>query len=495
MKLSQYYKSLLLFIGSLGVLPTCAYTQNGGDLRWDYSASHVQRNTNGSELDVAFTIKPVVKPKAQEVVYICPSYVSADGKKSIELERVCISGKKRYKVIRRRKALHNQKEDQLGSGEVYSIKKLKKVPLTVRKSFPFERWMGNGHIIVEEKSYGCAECRVSENSGIAIQVKIPVFGEEYYAYDFIKPDKVLVKCYEEAFDCKITFPVARHDLQKTFENNGKELARLEKFISESLTIKGAELKEVHIKGYASPEGEFYYNKSLAEKRTQILSDYIALKYPELKKALVYQATGIGEDWVGLENAVKSSSLFNKAEILSAIDRYQSDTGREAAIRNIDNGITYDKLLKDFYPHLRRTTFSLRFDVRPYTMEEIPEIFIIKPECLSQYEMYQLANLRDSQKENPIPVYQKAYQQFPSDTVAKLNYANALLKYEKDADGALRVLETVTNDARCLFPIAIAYGMKGDWEKAEEFLKEAADSSNVRAKEFYNMIISKETTNK
>lgn len=106
------------------------------------------------------------------------------------------------------------------------------------------------------------------------------------------------------------------------------------------------------------------------------------------------------------------------------------------------------------------------------MEELPGIFETKPECLSQYEMYQLARLYVSRGENPLPVYKKAHEQFPDDTVAILNYANALLKYGKDPDGALRVLETVKNDSRALFPMAVACNMKGDWKQAEELLKKA-----------------------
>ena len=72
----------------------------------------------------------------------------------------------------------------------------------------------------------------------------------------------------------------------------------------------------------------------------------------------------------------------------------------------------------------------------------------------------------------LPVYERAYGQFPDDAVAILNYANDLLKYEQDADGALRVLEPVTNDSRAFFPMAVAYNMKGDWRKAEELIKKA-----------------------
>ena len=77
------------------------------------------------------------------------------------------------------------------------------------------------------------------------------------------------RCWSSAtrilFDCKVTFPVAQHDLRKTFADNRQELAGLGQFVSENLLIKGAELKDVYIKGYASPEGDFNYNKSLCAK--------------------------------------------------------------------------------------------------------------------------------------------------------------------------------------------------------------------------------------
>lgn len=208
---------------------------------------------------------------------------------------------------------------------------------------------------MEEVSYGCAECGVSLNEGMALEAGIPFFGAKDYVYDFIEPEKVLVKCYKDSFDCKVTFPVAQYGLRETFADNSQELAKLGQFVSESLKIKGAELKSVYIKGYASPEGDFDYNRSLAQRRTKTLSDYIANRYPALKKAVVYSAEGIGEDWEGLKAAVSGSNLANKDEILFIIEHNQNDMERESAIRELDNGRTYHILLKEFYPKLRRTT--------------------------------------------------------------------------------------------------------------------------------------------
>lgn len=90
--------------------------------------------------------------------------------------------------------------------------------------------------------------------------------------------------------------------------------------------------------------------------------------------------------------VSGSTLVNRDEILFIIGHNERDTEREEAIRALDDGRSYRLLLEEFYPGLRRTTFGLSFDVRPYTVEELPEIFETKPECLSQHEMYQLAGL-------------------------------------------------------------------------------------------------------
>ena len=487
MKPLQYYKKQIFIMGCLGMFPMLVFAQetlsSANGLHGDYSGSRVERSADGDKLDIEFSIGLVEKLKSQQMMYISPRFVSVDGKKSVELEPVCISGRRRYKVVKRRKTLHNVKSDQLGYGEVHSVKELKETPLTFKSSFPFESWMADGHLVVDEKLYGCAECGMSKNDGIALQAGIPLFGAKDYAYDFIEPEKVLVKCYKDSFDCKVTFPVAQHDLRKTFADNRQELAGLGQFVSENLLIKGAELKDVYIKGYASPEGDFNYNKSLAQRRTQTLSNYISSQYPALKKAPVYRTEGVGEDWEGLKAAVSGSTLSNKDKILFIIEHNSNDTERESAIRELDNDKTYHILLEEFYPALRRTTFSLSFDVRPYTSEELPGVFETKPECLSLYEMYQLAGLYASRGENPLPVYKKAYEQFTGDIVAVLNYANALLKYGKDADGALQVLEVVREDSRVLFPMAIAYDMKGDWRKAEKLLEEAAARGCNRAKAF------------
>lgn len=121
---------------------------------------------------------PLAGLGSQEVAYLFPVYVSADGRDSVRLEPVCVAGKRRYKVIKRRKALGNLKPGNSGSGEVRSAKVLESSGLTVKRSVPFERWMADGRLVVREVSYGCAECGTNESEDIAFQAGIPpLWGE------------------------------------------------------------------------------------------------------------------------------------------------------------------------------------------------------------------------------------------------------------------------------------------------------------------------------
>lgn len=488
MRSIHYYMKLFVVWASLCLMVISGQAQekvdrNMSPLRWKYDVK-IKRSADGKTLQLSLHVDPMTRLEAQEVFAIYPSLVSADGNERIDLAPLGIAGRIRYKAIMRSKVLSENFRTSLFDDKLHSFLEVQKQGISLWESVPFERWMADGYVMVREELSGCVDCGIQMNQGSVGLIDLPVFQEKDYVYEFIEPEKVTIHYYKDSFDCNVTFPVASYELRRAFANNGQELSRLEDFILRSLDIKGVELKEVCIEGFASPEGKSDYNRLLAEERSLALSNYISEKYPGLKKARVYRTVGAGEDWEGLRKLVDVSSLSNKDELLAIIDRYPTDTEREFVIRSLDNGRTYDILLKEFYPRLRRTTFHLSFDVRIYTQEELSEIFATKPECLSSREMYRLAEARLTRGENPLPVFQKAYEQFPEDTVAILNYANALLKYEKKADSALRVLNSIKNDRRALFPMAVACHIKGDWKRAEKLLEEAYKRGDDRAKAFY-----------
>lgn len=173
MKPYHINKKQILIMGCLGMFPLFSSAQDilstSGTSRWDYSNSRVEREPGRDALDITFSVFPLAGLGSQEVAYLFPVYVSADGRDSVRLEPVCVAGKRRYKVIKRRKALGNLKPGNPGSGEVRSAKVLESSGLTVKRSVPFERWMADGRLVVREV------CRTAVPSAARTRARILPF--------------------------------------------------------------------------------------------------------------------------------------------------------------------------------------------------------------------------------------------------------------------------------------------------------------------------------
>ena len=65
--------------------------------------------------------------------------------------------------------------------------------------------MASGYISLREEMYGCAECGRGVSQTNMSVTGIDLFEPEDYEYNFYIPEKVETKCYEEEFDCKVTF--------------------------------------------------------------------------------------------------------------------------------------------------------------------------------------------------------------------------------------------------------------------------------------------------
>lgn len=478
------YKSIAFAV----VLAISVFAGQAQELQNQYQNIRMERSADGKMFSLHMSIKPSKMIRSQEIIYVFPALVSKDSVYRTELKPIAIAGNKRFRVLKRHKRLGNESSlTRLPQVEPVKVSDIHKTgDIIISQHIPFERWMAQSHLKVREEIFGCANCRKIELSSTVDKANIPLFSSQDYKYSYIEPAAVTVKRYEESFESKVNFVVARYDLQTNFENNAHELSRLDNFVIEALKMKGTTLDQVFVTGYASPEGDFNSNRILSERRANTLAVYVKSKHPGVKKAPAFRVNSEGEDWAGLRKAVVESDIDYASEVVAIIDKYKTDKEREADIKKLDNGRVYIQLLKDFYPALRRTTFRMGYAVRPYTVEEIPEIFDTKPGLLSQNEMYRLAKLNLSKGKDVLSIYEAAYKQFPSDVIAALNYANALLQYKQDAAKALNVLQPHKADVRALLPMAIAYHIQGDEIQAEKILKTAAEKGNKDAKRILKM---------
>ena len=426
----------------------------------------IERNQLRIELDAA----PYVTVRAQQLVRITPIYMSADRSDSIRFKDIYVAGNARYKILKRQYDLHN--EDALVR-EVYSrpegavyARGINDLPHMVYES-SFESWMASGHMELEMKTYSCGNCPKSSLLALGAPQSIAAFGPSDYKYEYIEPAATAFKEYAESFDANVQFVVAKHDLRKDFKNNAAELARLDEFVNKATKIEGAELHTVCIYGYASPEAPFDYNLALSNRRTNTLYNYVKSTHKALFNKVEVVAEGKGEDWSGLRKLVEASDMPERQTILDIIDKYDKDTQREADIKALDGGKVYRNLLDNYYPKLRRTTFTMSYRVRPFEVSELAHIYTTNSKLLSLHELYTLANQKSARGESPVAIYRTAYEQNANDVVAKLNYANALLQYDKNAGEAYKLLSTIQSDSRSTLPTAIALDMMGRKDEAEK----------------------------
>ena len=472
---------LLLFLCT----PILLGAQESTTPRWAYNHLKASRSADGTKLVLSLDIEPLRNSLgAQEVAILSPRIVSADGTQEVDLGTYYIAGALRMKALKRAVSLKQELPAGIPMSEVKTLRDVAKSPIHIERTVPFEYWMSNAKIRIAEKAFGCVDCEAYSITGTKDFVDINLFGPVDYKYYDYEPFKVEQKSYEEEMVSRVEFRVARSELLRDFANNASEIDRINDFISKALKLadSGATIGDVYIGGYASPEGEFNSNLTLSQARSEVLAKMIEEKYPKLRKTARFEIKGNGEDWQGLREALVASSYSYAKDVVAIIDRYSTDLEREKDIKAMEGGRVYNELLQNVYPPLRRTVFKMRYDVRPYTVDELPGIYKSKPELLSAWELYQLAQVHYIAKGlNPTSVYATAHRIYPKDRDMALNYVTSLLKYDQNANQALSILATLQEDGTVLFLKAIAENMKGDMPTADQLLHKAAKAGNADAK--------------
>ncbi len=455
----KHIRNLSIFItllfGSLFVLSAQAYPLEETSLislsRRDYKVGY-QRNLNALTIDVDLT--SYSKVKSQELLCIYPIYRSSDGKKECKLAPIYVVGDRRHKQIQRNKLLRN------AQGVVYEIVNRPVESIYARKGdiiaphyeIDFEPWMRNGELRLYMQRYGCASCPSALVSYQSEPIHLDAYNFGRYEYTFIRPADEQTKEYKKSFDSYVRFPYDSSELLFTSENSA-ELERLNRFIVASQQEEGVRLSSLAIVGYASPEGTANYNQRLSEYRAQSLYDYVQGRFPNLVATV--KVSGEGEDWSGLRQLVSESTLDNKSQVLRIIDDVPTDAKRDKSMRQLGN---YNHLLADYYPQLRRTTFTMSYEVGAFRTDELASVYAKNPLLLKQNELFFLAEQAMERGVSPVPYLRSAYEQYPKDPVAILNYANALLKYDHNAELAYQLLTPIRTDARAKLPLSVATEM-------------------------------------
>jgi hypothetical protein len=163
----------------------------------------------------------------------------------------------------------------------------------------------------------------------------------------------------EGVSCYFTYPQGSSAIFPELGDNAAELEKLDAFIVQALAHPTLSISRIRLTGYCSVEGSSVRNQMLSYERVEGFYHYLREHYPGLYRYPCDQAWA-GEDWVGLSERVRLSSLYEREEVLEIIRRVRSYDTREALLRELNGGQAWLFMEREIFPQLRRVELRIEY---------------------------------------------------------------------------------------------------------------------------------------
>ena len=413
--------------------------------------------------------------RRQQLLTVTPVLRSMDRTRQIAFQPVAIAGGPRRHAIQRAERLNGVKLDPQPSQLIrYHKKRIQ--PLRFSLTVPYQAWMRDAELVLVEQVTACLGKPVAEDEYRALSPVLPPLVTPVYRIVYAEPPVEAVKQRAEKHAARINFAVNRYDIRRNLMNNAAVLDEVDRIINEVSNDANLTVTEFKVTGYASPEGAAASNLTLSEHRAKSFVDYIRSHHPKLPSNAI-QVDWKGDDWDGLRNAMEASNFVDKARVLQILNGTTDAQQRKNQLRALPS---YNTLLHDYYPALRRNDYTISYVARAFSVEEAKTVIKTKPQQLSLNEMYVLANTYPKTSREFKEVFDIAARIYPNDDYANLN--GAALEIENGALDAALARSSKVNRPEAWNNIGYIYIQKQDYTKAAEYFKKAADSGLAAATE-------------
>lgn len=396
---------------------------------------------------------------------------------NVVLPEIVINGRRRQKAYLRAMAL-----DKTTNMEIpYNTQEV----LNYTQVIPYEPWMENAYLNLEEDLCGCGghqEVLTQEMimNGVSTETKRLAALQPVPSY--IQPKAEVVKARSEQYEAHLDFPVGKSVILPDFMNNQTELRNIREMFNKVQNDKKLAITGVYIEGFASPEGPLKLNEQLSKSRAEALKKYLSVH--EQIPANLYNVSFGGENWEGLEKALEASNTKEKTEFLNIIRNTSDIARRKEEIKRVGGGAPYRTMLKELYPALRKVNCRIDYTIANFKVDEGKEIIKTQPQYLSLNEMYLVANSYPKGGDDFIKVFDIAVRMYPDDEVANLNAAAVALS-KKDLPDARKYLDKSNKQtAEYANNNGIYYLLSGNKDQAIVEFTKAAQNGNEAAR--YNL---------
>lgn len=293
-----------------------------------------------------------------------------------------------------------------------------------------------------------------------------------------RPTKEFHKIRSEQGEAYLSFKQGKYDLLYNYKENSRKLTQVASFFNRVVRDRDIEVTAIDIVGYCSVEGSYHRNIKLSHDRATSFLNWLQNRYPELLPHL-FHVEWRGEDWDKLTSLIESSNYIWKYSALDIIHRYNLFEGREAMLMKMLGGTPYRAMYKNFFPQLRRVTYRITYNVRPFKVEDSQEIIDHSPHKLSIFEMYALANAYGRGSNEFYKTIDKAAETYPTDLIA-INNATAFALSRGEHNRALEMLTNTPDGADKFNNLGVLFALKREFNKAVYWFERAIELHSEEA---------------
>lgn len=400
-------------------------------------------------------------PFAQSVI-LSPELIDTLTLRRAELPLIFINSRNQQIYFERE--LKNEYPDALALRK----KNGKNLDIDYLRSVKYESWMQNS--VLKLRKLSCA-CNRQKDRG---EVIVCPFSEEevkvqLFPVYLLPPADNSVKVREEKGSAYLCFLVNKWDILPDYMDNPTELQKIHNSVNIVKNDSNVTIRHISIEGYASPEGSNSRNMMLSENRTNALKNY--LQRTGTVKGIRMNASGKGENWDGFRRYLREHKQVPQHDkLLNIANRIIDPDEKEKAMRK-EAAEGYAYALKNIFPSLRCTNYTVVYTVRPFTLEESEQVFETRPINLNLNEIYRLADKYANDEEKYYSIIRKASLLYPNDTYINLTMAFLSIK-KGEADEAAEYLSKVKNCPEKTMNEGLVEYLKGNLDNAIMLVEKA-----------------------
>ena len=384
----------------------------------------VARKISDDKVEVSFSMDcSTLRLPSRRQMIITPLIISRSESDTLALPSVCIAGRNRYRMNKRKERLYGKEYGTApvaGEGqEMIRFNRKRDMLLEYNETVPAQEWMSGARVEIFRELQGCAGC--GEALGNAPVAELPLFKEEVERPNL----QIMVAQAEEkrrsfTRSAYLNLKVNQSALLADYMNNPVELAKIYSSIDSIREDNNYRIARIEIVGYSSPEGSYAANARLSEQRAKALEQNLKHAY-KLDDSMM-ECRSVPENWEGLAAWLREYRPSYMQKVLDIIGQTPEPDARDAKIKAIDGGKIYNALLQEVYPKLRLVEYTVSYTVVPFSVEQGREIIKTRPDKMNHNEMYQVAASYGEGSDEYNRIIRMIAARFPGDRIANNNAA-------------------------------------------------------------------------